>query len=421
MKKQDKEKVLLQLKRKETDPSITYIDLERETGYSKRQLIRLSNQLKEMDMESIVTHGNTGKKPVTTASDQEVSYLCEFKKPYPSITIAQFRDIFIEDVIENPKMKETVIQYGLKPRSKSWFRQLFIDQGWESPAKKPVRVTGNRTTHPIRKPRPRRGELIQIDGTEFDWFGDGRKYVLHFAVDDAGTEVVAGWFMPTECTRGYAHMMRLILKTMGIPEAIYSDKDAVFRSVKDGAPSQFGYMMEDLHIQMIFANSPQAKGRIERYNGTCQLRLPNDIIRYKIPHDYDILNKWFNEFYIKYLNTKFTFPVVDPNDAYLTVPKEFDYSKIFRGRYIRQINHLSFSFNKILYSPYDENGEIIELENRTKVNVYIDVFTEELYIERYGKRYGCAKVGERMRDDKYLADSQKKLNDLLKQKHKQNM
>ena len=45
------------------------------------------------------------------------------------------------------------------------------------------------------------GELIQIDGTPYDWFNDGRAYALHLAVDDAGTEVLAGWFMPT-CATG---------------------------------------------------------------------------------------------------------------------------------------------------------------------------------------------------------------------------
>lgn len=408
-----KEEVLLLLKEKETDSSITYLDLERRTGYSSRQLKRLSKELKEKDIESVATHGNTGKKPVTTASDQEVSYLCEFKKPYPSITIAQFRDIFIEDVIENPKMKDIVQSHQLKPRSKSWFRQLFINQRWVSPAQKPSRVNGNRITHPIRKPRARRGELVQIDGSEFDWFGDGRKAVLHLAVDDATTEVIAGIFMPTECTRGYARMMHIILQKKGIPEAIYSDKDSVFRSVKSGTPSQLGYMMQELNIKMIFANSPEAKGRIERYNGTCQLRLPNDIIRFKVPHDYEALNKWFNDFYVDYLNKKFAFSALDPNEAYIPISEEFNYGQVFRARYPRVIFHSSFSFENVLYSPVDENGELLVLENRTKIIVYKDVFTEEMYIERYGKRYKCQKVGERSRSEDYVAESQKQLNELL--------
>ena len=134
MDKTIKRKALQLLKAKETDSSITYSSIERQTGYSKRQLIRMSQALQEKDMDSVFTHGNTGRKPVTAASAQEISYLREFKKPYPNITIAQFRDIFIEDVIENPSMQEDVDRYCLKPRSFSWFRQLFMNEGWESPA-----------------------------------------------------------------------------------------------------------------------------------------------------------------------------------------------------------------------------------------------------------------------------------------------
>lgn len=114
-----------------------------------------------------------------------------------------------------------------------------------------------------------------------------------------------GSFIPTECTRGYSRMLKLLIEKEGKPLALYSDKDAVFRSVKNGAPSQFGRMCEQLHIEQIFANSPEGKGRVERYNGTAQNRLPNDIIRFGIPHDYNVLNDWFNSFYIKYLNSKF--------------------------------------------------------------------------------------------------------------------
>lgn len=259
----DKAKALQLLIEREKNPMITYEQISKETGYERKQLSRLAKELKQKDMESVLTHGNAGRKPVTTASDQEVSYLRVMKETYPSITIAQFRDIFIEDIIQNPDMKDVVEEYGLKARSVSWFRQLFLSEGWKSPASKAIRQNGTHVTHPVRQPRAHRGELVQIDGTPYDWFGDGRKYVLHLAIDDATSEVLAGWFMPTECTRGYARMMRELLDHYGIPESLYSDKDSVFRSVKSGGPSQFAEMIQTLKIEMIFANSPQAKGRVK--------------------------------------------------------------------------------------------------------------------------------------------------------------
>lgn len=413
MDKDTKELALHLLIQKQSDLHLTYELIERETGYSKRQLIRLSSDLQEKDMESIMTHGNAGRKPVTTASDQEVSYLREMKKPYPLITVAQFRDIFIEDVIENPKKKSEVKKYRLKPRSISWFRELFIKEGWTSPAQKAIREEGSHVTHPIRKPRPCRGELVQIDGTPFDWFGDGRVYTLHLAVDDATTEVLAGWFMPTECTCGYCRMMRLILEKYGVPEALYSDRDSVFRSVKGGGITQYAMMMEDLHIQTIFALSAQSKGRIERYNGTAQLRLPNDIKRFGINHDYNELNKWFNDFYIKYMNRKFAFTPLDPHDAFICLPKDFDYSEVFRIRETRRMSHNMFSYKTAMYSLFNSDGELMTFQDKTTVNIYTDVFTEELYAIRYGKRYSCMQVGENARDKSQKIENQKDLQEFL--------
>ena len=138
-------------------------------------------------------------------------------------------------------------------------------------------------------------------------------------------------------------MMKLVLENYGIPEALYSDKFSVFRSVKAGTPTQFARMMDKLGVTMIFANSSQAKGRVERYNGTAQMRLPNDLIRWKIPHNYDFLKDWFNRKYRLYLNMKFSYPVKDPNDLFRPIPADFNSSKIFRAEYRRQIRNNVFS------------------------------------------------------------------------------
>lgn len=421
MKKKDKELALQLLLDREKNLKITYDDITRQTGYSRKQLGRLAKELKEKDIESILTHGNVGKKPTTTASDQEVSYLRNLKIPYPKITIAQFRDIFIEDVIENPTKVQEVEQYGLKPRSKSWFRDLFIKEGWKSPLSKPVRIDGDRKVHTMRLPRASRGELIQIDGTEYDWFNDGRKYTLHLAVDDATTEVLAGWFMESECTRGYSNMTKLILEKHGLPKAFYCDKYSVFQSVKSKAPSQFGSIIQSLNIQMIFANSAEAKGRVERYNGTAQNRLPNDIIRFNVPHDYDVLNEWFNQFYIKYLNKKFAFPPLDPHDSFIEIPPETDYSKIFRLTYERVMRNNMFSFEKDLYNAFDENGVLFVRYAKSKITVYRDALNGELYLEYYNKKYICVKTGERKRNQAYEVENQKELQQLLEDERKNNL
>lgn len=397
---------------KQTNALITYESISSRTGYSKRQLIRMYSTIqKEKDLSSLYLHGNVGKEPVNKASSSEIDFFITMKDKYPRITIAQFRDIFIEDILFNPDKEDIVKKYNLQNRSKSWFRDLFISQNWKSPeARKSIR-RDNRSIHPLRKPSAQKGMLVQIDGTPYDWFGNRENWTLHLAVDDATSEVLAGYFMPTERQLGYCYMMKLILEKFGIPMALYSDKHTIFKSSKDGALSQFGAMMDDLGIEFIFANTPQAKGRIERYNGSVQRRIPNDIIRFGIK-DYTELNKWFNSFYIPYINKKFSFIPLDPHDAFVPLDG-YDLSQIFTLRYTRTINNDMFSLEGNYYCLIDDNGEKIHIINDTKVSVRVDVFTQEIKVLRYGKLFNTVLVSEKKRTKENVVNNQKELQNYL--------
>lgn len=408
----DKQLALKLLVLKREDKTITLEEIAKRTGYSKRHLIRISKDLnEEKDMEVLLQHANTGREPYNKALDSEIEFLRSLKKPYPNITIAQFRDIYLEDVISNPKMKDVKEKNHLKPRSKSWFRDLFRKEGWKSPSnRKPLRRDG-RAAHPLRKPAPRRGMLVQIDGTPFDWFNNGEMWTLHLAVDDATSEVLAGYFMPTERQLGYCYMMRLILNKYGLPMALYSDRHSIFHSPKEGNITQFGMMMEDLGIELIGANSPQAKGRVERYNGTVQRRLPNDIIRFGVK-DYSELNIWFNEFYIPYINRKFAFTPLDPNDAYIPIG-DIDLSEIFVVRLQRVIHQDSFSLKNVFYAVVDENGEILHIRDKKAVDVRIDIFTEEVFVLRYGSKFKTKVLRTKDRRNKEYINDYKELDEFL--------
>lgn len=410
--KNDKELALNLLVKKQTNSSITLNDISEKTGYSKRQLIRLSKQLNNCeDMKVLLQHANTGREPTNKALESEIEFLRVFKESYPDITIAQFRDIFIEDVIYNPKMKDVVKQYHLQVRSLFWFRNLFIQEGWKSPERrKPVRRDG-RAVHPLREPCPQRGMLVQIDGTPYDWFGNSEMWTLHLAVDDATSELLAGYFMPTERQLGYCWMMNILLEKHGIPMSLYSDKHSIFHSSKEDNLTQFGIMMEDLGIELVFANTPQAKGRIERANGTVQRRLPNDIKRFGIKN-YDELNIWFNTFYIRYINSKFAFLPKDPHDAFVSLDG-YDLSSIFTLKEERTIKNDSFILKGIYYCIVDENDEPIHIINDTKIQVLINVFTQEIFVLRYGKKYKAKIIRDRKREPETLINNQKELQDFL--------
>lgn len=117
------------LARKAEDPSITYSDIALETGYSERQLKRLAKGLRERGEGAVLSHGNAGRRPANAASEDEAHFLRELKHPYPAVTIAHFRDIYLEDVISNPARAGDVERLGLVPRSASWFRDLFAREG----------------------------------------------------------------------------------------------------------------------------------------------------------------------------------------------------------------------------------------------------------------------------------------------------
>lgn len=387
--KSNKQRLIDLLMKRKKDPLITYKYIERETGYSKRTIIRVNQELEKKDIEDLLKHGNAGKSPSITASSQEISYIVDFKSLYPKITIAQFRDIYIEDVIENPKKARDVKKYNLKARSKSFFRNLFVKMGWKSPVK---RRKGKRkeSSHPLRDRAPRRGMLVQIDGTPFDWFNDGRMYCLHLAIDDATKEVLAGWFTPHECLFGYLKMLEILIREYGLPAIFFSDKHTIFKSVSEGNKTKFQVIVEHLGIQAIYASYAQSKGRVERYNGTCQLRLPNDIKRFKVK-DYDQLNEWFNSFYKHYLNKKFSLPPLDPHDEFVEVANDLDY---FNNLSIKQErifqNGDYFSYENCLLSPYDEKtGEIIHIVRGTKVLIIHDILHKAVYLKRYNKLYPC--------------------------------
>jgi hypothetical protein len=137
----------------------------------------------------------------------------------------------------------------------------------------------------VHQPRYRRdcvGELIQLDGSEHRWFEDrGPMCTLLVFIDDATSRLMHLQFVDTESTFAYFAATKGYLEAHGKPVAFYSDKHSVFRVAKPGltgdAMTQFGRALNKLKIEIICANSSQAKGRVERANKTLQDRLVKEL------------------------------------------------------------------------------------------------------------------------------------------------
>lgn len=157
-------------------------------------------------------------------------------------------------------------------------RQLMIHAGlWKSRrAKRPV-------VHPLRERRARWGELVQIDGSPFAWFEDrAPACTLLVFIDDATSQLMELRFVEAETTFSYFEVTEQYLRDYGKPVAFYSDKLGVFRvnlpnSLTGEGTTQFGRALYQLGIKLLCANTPQAKGRVEKANRTLQDRLVKEM------------------------------------------------------------------------------------------------------------------------------------------------
>ena len=415
----NKQKALELLKQKNNgELKITYGDISNQTGYGKRQLIRLSKEVEKKDIDNLLVHGLTGKNSNNSASSQEIEYIKNFKNQYPVISISQFMDIYHEDVIWNKEKQDDVKKYNLKVRSKSFFQQLYKKEGWKSPVKhKSFKNDSNQ--HPLRDPSPRRGILIMTDGTPHDWFGNGKLFSLHMTLDDATDEILSGWFMPTECQLGYCYAFKIMFEKHGLPQAIYSDRTTILWNPKNGESTQVGRMLDELGIELIYANTPQAKGKIENKNKVVQNRLLNDIKRFNIK-TYDELNKWFNDYYIDYLNKKFSYPPLEEETDFISLDNT-DLSTIMCMKVDRKIlNGNMISINNNYYIPINSDGSDFVFYKGTTVEVWQDVFTNDIRIFKNNKIYNTRKIeGHRVdmkKKEQKIIDDQKQLEVLLRER-----
>lgn len=132
--------------------------------------------------------------------------------------------------------------------------------------------------HLPRQRRPCFGELEQADGSHHRWFGDDGPMVNASVIVDDATSMLTGlYFTPTETFEGYAQALKQHLKRYGRCKALYVDHSAVCETRLGNGTTQMQRVLKELDIELIFANSPQAKGRVERMNRTLQDRLVKEL------------------------------------------------------------------------------------------------------------------------------------------------
>ena len=184
-----------------------------------------------------------------------------------------------------------------------------------------------------RERKPCFGAMVQLDGSHHDWFeGRRAKCVLMVMVDDATNRLWAR-FSEEETTRASYDTLEGWVRQNGLPGSLYVDRDSIYRcegqaSVADQLAgkerqTQFSRAMAQLGVGLILANSPQAKGRVERMNGVLQDRLVKALRLARI-NDLESANRFLEETYLGEFNRRFGRVAVSPMDAHRGIPRNLD-------------------------------------------------------------------------------------------------
>ena len=255
-------------------------------GISVRQIKRLWRAYQEQGAAGLVNKSR-GKASHNQLRD-------EVKRQALNLILERYRDF--GPTLATEKLVE---MHGIKISDESVRKMMMAEGLWKHRRKRKLRV------FQMRERRACFGELVQIDGSDYDWFeGRSPRCTLLVFVDDATGKLVELQFVPHESFFGYCEAARHYFEGYGKPGAFYSDKHGIFHlnnpklTPGDGL-TDFGRAMQELGIQIICANTPQAKGRVERANQTLQDRLTKEL-RLRGISTPEQANRWLPEFMQNY-------------------------------------------------------------------------------------------------------------------------
>lgn len=322
-------------------------------GLTRRQVFRLLKRYRS-DGAPAIRHKARGKPPNNRIHKAKRAYaLTLIKENY-----ADFGPTLAAEMLAE--------QHGFKV-SRETVRKWMVEDGlWLSRKQR-------RTFHQPRLRRECFGELIQIDGSEHRWFEDrGDRCTLLVFIDDATSTLMELRFVPSESTFSYFEALESYLRNHGRPVAFYSDKHTVFRVPKPSqhmtGMTQFGRALAELNIEILCANSSQAKGRVERANRTLQDRLVKEL-RLAGISDMMAGNAFLPGFMERY-NAKFAKPPARPNDVHRALNVEPDrLAEVFCLRDKRYVS-------KDLTLKYDRKRIRLEVNDLTRglVGKYVDTY-----------------------------------------------
>ena len=282
---------------------------------SVRQIKRLKKRIRE-DGEAALAHASRGRPSHRRLPQTVRERIVQLARG----TYAGFND---------HHLCEKLVEHEGFSLSRETLRRLLRQHGLGSPRKRRA------PAHRQRRLRSAQlAELVQLDGSPHDWLeGRGPLLTALGMQDDATGKILAAQFFPSETTFGYLCLLQQMVCRYGVPLALYGDHSGVFVRNDDHwtveeqlagkrQPTQFGRALEQLGISFMAANSPQAKGRVERLWGVLQDRLTSEL-RLAQAQDLDSANAVLRKFVTDY-NRRFARPPRDSQPAWRTAPENLD-------------------------------------------------------------------------------------------------
>jgi hypothetical protein len=192
--------------------------------------------------------------------------------------------------------------------------------------------------------------MLLWDGSTHDWLeGRGPRMCLVAAIDDATGELMPGaHFVPQECAAAYLHVLEAVVRDKGIPLCVYMDRhgslkrnddkwDVVEELAGEQRPTQVGMALLDLAVRVIYALSPEAKGRVERLWNTLQDRLVSEM-RLEGVATLDAANVFLEAFRARF-NARFTVPPRELDVAFRRAPPGLDIEDVCAFRYLATVSN----------------------------------------------------------------------------------
>ena len=371
-------------------------------GISRRQIDRLIIKYKEKGKAGFV-HGNRTRKPIN-AFDNSISedIILLYKNKYYDFNFNHFKKFL--DKEENIKVSydfiyKTLTKEGiLSPKARKKTKRNFAKQKLLKEKKINLAMTDEQIntiinhevaledSHPRGEKPKYFGEIIEQDGSIHIWFGD-KKTCLHLAIDKATSTIVGAWFDYQETLNGYYHVLYQILIKYGIPYKFFTDNRTVFnymslnpdkRTSDKDVLTQYGYACKQLGIGLETSSVSQAKGLIERTNGTFQGRLVQELRLNNIT-TIEEANKYLIDVFVPSFNEEFALDYKKFPTVFETSPTDEKINYTLAILTPRKIdNGNSIKYHNKYYQPY-LNNELKCFIPKTECLV-INAFNGELLV-----------------------------------------